>query len=159
MYRDQDGEANPGYKHGHARGKGPATRTYRSWEAMTQRCRNPNHTAYRRYGGSGVEICADWADFMNFLADMGERPEGKSLDRIDNSKGYNKANCRWATRTEQARNHKGCKLTEVEAGQIRWLVGDGGYAQNQVAQAFSVSRALVGLVCTGKIWKEQLCFN
>ena len=80
------------------------TRTYKSWASMMQRCTNPNHVWFRRYGGRGITVSERWREYANFLADMGLRPAGKSLDRIDNSQGYCAENCRWATAKEQATN-------------------------------------------------------
>lgn len=81
------------------------TKTYKSWDSMRQRCNNPNSPDYSRYGGKGIKVCERWqASFENFLSDVGERPEGKSLDRIDNSRGYEPSNCRWATASEQQLN-------------------------------------------------------
>jgi len=71
---------------------------------MIGRCKNPSQSKYENYGGSGITYCTEWAVYSNFLRDMGERPEGKTLDRKDNSKGYYKENCRWATRWEQDTN-------------------------------------------------------
>lgn len=71
---------------------------------MIGRCHNPNSSGYSSYGGRGITVCERWRDFANFLADMGERPEGKTLDRIDGSLGYFPENCRWATVGEQNRN-------------------------------------------------------
>jgi hypothetical protein len=71
---------------------------------MRQRCGNPRHPAWDDYGGRGIKVCDRWDRFENFLADMGERPAGTSLERIDNSRGYEPGNCRWATRTDQNRN-------------------------------------------------------
>ena len=89
--------------HGHARlSKG--SRTYVSWMMMRQRCQNPNATGYHNYGGRGICVCKRWQAFEAFLADMGERPEGTSLDRIDNNKNYGPSNCRWATKSEQQKN-------------------------------------------------------
>lgn len=82
------------------------SRAFRSWDAMKQRCTNPNSSDYHRYGGKGVVICKRWLDsFENFLEDMGERPEGTSLDRYPDKHGnYEPNNCRWATPSEQQRN-------------------------------------------------------
>jgi hypothetical protein len=80
------------------------TPTYRTWWAMIQRCTYPKHPGWKYYGGRGIRVCKRWMTFVNFLADMGERPAGKTLDRIKNGRGYWKSNCRWATRAEQRRN-------------------------------------------------------
>jgi hypothetical protein len=82
------------------------SREYRSWESMKQRCLNPNHPHYSDYGGRGIQICARWMDFANFLADVGKRPPKTSLERIDVNKGYDPANCRWATQKEQIANRR-----------------------------------------------------
>jgi transposase len=80
------------------------TPTYESWTAMLARCRYERHPHFKHYGGRGIEVCERWLKFENFLADMGERPEGLTLDRIRHNDGYEPGNCRWATETEQHRN-------------------------------------------------------
>ena len=90
--------------HGHAAGVGVSP-TYQTWTGMIQRCTNPERKHWERYGGRGISVCTEWAaSFESFLADMGERPEGTSIDRIDGNGNYEPGNCRWATPAEQEAN-------------------------------------------------------
>ncbi len=79
---------------------------YRSWACMRDRCLNPNHGHYHYYGGRGIKICDRWSDFAKFLEDMGTRPVGTTLDRIDVNGNYEPGNCRWATHHEQQSNKR-----------------------------------------------------
>lgn len=78
--------------------------TRRTQGAMIARCSDPTHVAYKRYGGRGISFDPRWAEYSEFVKDMGERPDGYELDRIDNSRGYYKENCRWVTRSTNLRN-------------------------------------------------------
>ncbi len=73
---------------------------------MLQRCGNPKNLHWEDYGGRGIKVCARWTSFTKFLEDMGKRPEGMTLDRIDVDKGYSKANCRWAGASVQINNRR-----------------------------------------------------
>ncbi len=82
------------------------TRTYSIWRAMITRCHNPNTAAFRAYGAKGIQVCTRWRKFENFLADMGECPQGLTIDRINGKCGYEPGNCRWATYQEQSDNSR-----------------------------------------------------
>jgi hypothetical protein len=96
---------------------------------MIARCRNPKSKIYRYYGGRGIAVCDRWRSFENFLADLGERPEGTTLDRINVNGNYEPGNCRWATAKEQARNTRsnhripcdGKMISVAEAAELKGL--------------------------------------
>jgi hypothetical protein len=117
------------YKHG-AASKNDLTGAYRSWRAMKDRCHNEDNINFKAYGARGVKVCDRWIEsFENFFADMGERPEGQSLDRIDVNGDYEPTNCRWASVTEQARNQR---------TNVWYQVGDKQMIQADVARALGI---------------------
>lgn len=102
----RDYQLNGSVTHGHNRNNKPSP-TYNTWRAMKERCRLPSHPQYKNYGGRGVSVCERWAvNFRAFLADMGERPAGCTLDRVNPDGNYEPSNCRWATPAEQTRNRR-----------------------------------------------------
>lgn len=98
--------------HGHS--FGGKSRTYIVWQNMKRRCANQKAHDYPIYGAKGIRVCKEWIDsFATFLADMGEAPPGMMIDRIDNSVGYCKENCRWATPRQQARNRSTNRMVTI----------------------------------------------
>lgn len=101
--------------HGHAvSAKCKASETYYSWESMIARCTKVSHKSYAAYGGRGITVCPAWRDFKVFLRDMGDRPPGTTLGRIENEKGYQPGNCRWETMKEQQRNRRSNRLLVLD---------------------------------------------
>jgi hypothetical protein len=115
---------------------------YRSWQAMKSRCLDPANKDYPRWGGRGVTIHPDWiVSFEAFFASMGQRPAGTSLDRIDNSRGYEPGNCRWATPAEQQANRRDTWVVSIDGREFP--------SAEAAAAAFGVSTTTIGRWCDG----------
>lgn len=106
--------------HGHNR-RGQRSGEYESWRGMIERCTNPNHQAYKDYGGRGIVVCERWRNFENFLADMGSKPSKEySIERIDVNGNYELSNCKWTTKTEQSRNKRTPKNNASGVDGVSW---------------------------------------
>lgn len=125
------------------------TPTYQAWRNMRQRCLNPNHPHWASYGGRGIAVCDRWSSFERFLADMGARPEGLTLDRIDNDGNYEPGNCRWATKAAQQQNTRRTKLTPES---VAWIRSGTGFTRRQMAARLGVSSTTVTRVIAGAQW-------
>lgn len=107
------------FRHGN-RGAKSDTVEYRTWISMKKRCNDPNHSQFAGYGGRGITICDRWNNSFNaFIEDMGQCPEGLTLDRIDNNGNYEPSNCRWATKKQQGRNRRCTLLSEEQVLALR----------------------------------------
>jgi hypothetical protein len=109
-------------KHGNATRDTGITKLYQAWIGIKSRCLNPNHEHYHRYGGRGITICKTWSDdFATFQNDVGSPPSSKhTIDRIDNDKGYEVGNVRWATRKEQSNNISSNVWVEFDGMRKTW---------------------------------------
>lgn len=101
---------------------------FKTWSGMLERCYNRHHNSYKNYGGRGITVCERWLKFDEFSTDMGERPSGTTLDRIDNDEGYSPNNCKWSTKSWQARNRRSNRLitiNDVTKTLVEWSEQDG----------------------------------
>lgn len=148
-------------KHGHAR-RNTKSSTYNIWVGMRQRCNDPAHVLFHRYGGRGIRVCERWNSFGNFLEDMGERPHGMTIDRTDNDGHYEPDNCRWTTRAENRRNASHCKLTAENVRVLKGLLRSINYsipkiryrAYRIIGSLFGVSESLVSQIDGGSKWAD-----
>lgn len=127
--------------------------TYKSWYSMIHRCECENATHWDLYGGRGISVCERWHTFENFIADMGRRPAGTTIDRYPNRDGnYEPGNCRWATSTEQNRNRRNNKLSDSLVIEIKRRC-DTGETQRSIARDLRLSEALISMVRRGQRWR------
>ena len=140
-------------RHGHYKDRTPSP-TYNSWYGMKARCDNPNRPNYKDYGGLDIGYDPRWRFFENFLEDMGERPTGTTLDRINNNQHYTKDNCRWATPAQQTQNSASAIVTEEQVREIRALWNKGYLSQGKIGSMFGIKQQAVSAIVSGKRWKN-----
>jgi transcriptional regulator with XRE-family HTH domain len=141
-------------KHGQSSGKGrKGSGAFISWARMLQRCTDPKCPQYPNYGGRGIRVCERWMEFVNFYADMGDRPAGMSLEREDVNGNYEPGNCRWATPREQARN---TRATVVTFDVVQEIIGrfEHGETKASIGRRLGVDPYYVGALINGKSWTE-----
>lgn len=148
-------QARSNFKHGHAARNGQVkyTPTYQSWQCMIARCRYPNRDTEGKYAKRGIRVANRWKNFENFISDMGERPKGTTLDRIDNSRGYEPGNFRWSNPVEQARNRRNKRLNYEQALDIakRMLAGERAC---DLAREYGISESLPREIHKGRTWRD-----
>lgn len=128
------------------------TDEYNVYNGMMQRCNNTKHPSYSRYGGRGIKVCDRWLESpLNFLSDMGERPDGLSLDRIDNDGDYEPSNCRWATWEEQARNKSTNRLDTQKVKGIKSMIKL-GLSNRLISRVYGLHRASVNSIRNEVSW-------
>lgn len=138
--------------HGHTRG-GRTTPEHESWQAMMGRCYTKSAGGYDRYGGRGITVCDRWHSFENFLENMGPRPPGTSIDRINGRGNYEPGNCRWASQAVQVRNTTRVTLTERSVALIkRQLIG--GAEPLRLAAEYNVRPMTIYRIRNGKRWAD-----
>lgn len=137
------------FKHGKT-----GTATHNSWKAMLRRCSDPNMQFWEHYGGRGITVCERWKVFNNFFADMGLRPQGMTIERVDNNGNYEPSNCKWGTDAEQARNSRNAKLNSEAVKVLRFMVKK-GINKTLLRRLFNISQPTMYKAVNGKSWAND----
>lgn len=155
---DFRGNKNPNYKTGLAPSGGSRSSLYNSWQAMKQRCLNPNHPKYHRYGGRGIAVHKDWLTIEGFLkwAKASGHKEGLTIDRIDNNGNYCPENCQWVTASDNSKKKSTTKLSAYDARAIRIALEKGEKA-TALAKDYGVCHGTVWHIQKGITHREDVC--
>jgi len=125
------------------------TSDYKAWFGILQRCDNEHHEKWHRYGARGITVCDRWRSYENFLADMGPRPHGMTIDRIDNNGNYEPSNCRWADQKTQGNNRGNNRMFDI--GGVEMTL-------SQACEAYGINKATVrGRLSFG--WETDRAFK
>jgi len=145
-YKDMKGASNPNYKTGLCT-KGKKPKYYNTWQNMKQRCLNPNHPKYYRYGGRGIKIHKPWLDISNFSkwAISAGWEEGFTIDRIDNDGDYSPENCTWVSVSSNSRKKSTTKITKKQADFIRKRLSL-GEDENEIAKEYGVVQGTIWFI-------------
>lgn len=128
------------------------TRTYTTWRKMIERCYDKKNNRFHRYGGRGIRVCDKWRNFEGFYNDVGSRPKGKFIDRINNDCNYEPGNVRWVTATDNIRNSSTTKLNIVDVENIRKLLKS-GKSQKYISALYSVTPANISSIKRNNTWR------
>lgn len=151
MTRRRSGNTNRGEKHNRFKHGMFGTPTYKSWSCMKSRCLNPNNSDFPNWGGRGITVCDEWMEFANFFRDMGVKPDGYTIERLDVNAGYCKANCTWADRVTQGRNRSFNKMNSETAALLKRRRKE-GLSYEALSQEFGLSINQTGRICRGEAW-------
>ncbi len=128
------------------------TPTYNTWYSMLERCRNPKNASWRNYGARGIRVCERWHELANFIADMGMRPDGKTIDRIDPNGNYEPGNCRWADADVQQRTKRNVVCSYEFAQRIR--SGEfAGLTNKAIAKIVGCDPSTISRIKSGEVWR------